>query len=292
MSDPNLHHARTGLQRLEHLVVQEIFPTETALYADVVLPASALFEKSGTVTNTDRRVQFLRPALEPPGEARQDLWIVQELARRLGLDWQYEGPREVFAELRTVMPSIAGITWERLEESDSVTYPCRHEGDPGDGVVFQSDFPTADGRAQLSPATYAHGPELPDNDYPLVLITGRQLEHWHTGAMTRRATVLDAIEPLPTVSLHPESLARFGLNAGDAITVESHHGTVTAYARADDALMPGQLFLPFAYREAAANLLTGDTLDPYGKIPGFKFTAAAVRIRAAAPAETTHLTMN
>ncbi len=289
MSDPNLHHARAGLQRLEHLVVQEIFPTETALYADVVLPASALYEKSGTVTNTDRRVQLVRPALTPPGEARQDLWIIQELARRLGLDWQYDGPRDVFAELRTVMDSIAGITWERLEATDSVTYPCHNEGDPGEGVVFRERFPTADGRARLSPAAYAHGPELPDDEFPLVLITGRQLEHWHTGAMTRRASVLDAIEPMPTISLHRDSLVRFGLQAGDAITVESHHGTVTAYARADDALMPGQLFLPFAYREAAANLLTGDALDPFGKIPGFKFTAAAVRVRAAEPAEAARL---
>ncbi len=276
MSDPDLAHARAALAGLEHLVVQEIFMTETAWYADVILPASAFPEKSGTFTNTDRRVQLGRAALDPPGAARQDLWIVQEMARRLGLDWNYDGPASVFAELRRAMPSIAGISWERLEREDAVTYPCPSEADPGQPVIFTEEFPRPGGRARLVPAPLRNAAELPDGDYPWVLITGRQLEHWHTGAMTRRATVLDAIEPFPVASLHPEELERLGLRPGEAVTLRSRRGAVTAFARADRGLSPGQVFLPFCYHEAAANLLTHDFLDPVAKIPEFKFCAVRV----------------
>ncbi len=276
MSDPDLAHARAALAGLEHLVVQEIFMTETAWYADVILPASAFPEKSGTFTNTDRRVQLGRAALDPPGAARQDLWIVQEMARRLGLDWNYDGPASVFAELRRAMPSIAGISWERLEREDAVTYPCPSEADPGQPVIFTEEFPRPGGRARLVPAPLRNAAELPDGDYPWVLITGRQLEHWHTGAMTRRATVLDAIEPFPVASLHPEELERLGLRPGEAVTLRSRRGAVTAFARADRGLSLGQVFLPFCYHEAAANLLTHDFLDPVAKIPEFKFCAVRV----------------
>jgi formate dehydrogenase major subunit len=276
MSDPDLAHARAALARLEHLVVQEIFMTETAWYADVILPASAFPEKDGTFTNTDRRVQLGRAALDPPGEARQDLWIVQEMARRMGLEWHYDGPASVFAELRQAMPSIAGISWERLEREGAVTYPCPTEDDPGHPVIFTEDFPRAGGRARLVPAPLRNAAELPDGDYPWVLITGRQLEHWHTGAMTRRATVLDAIEPVPVVSMHPEELERLGAEPGGTIRLRSRRGEITAYARADRGLSPGQVFLPFCYHEAAANLLTHDFLDPIAKIPEFKFCAVQV----------------
>jgi len=290
MSDPNLNHARKALATLDHLVVQDIFLTETAWHADVVLPASAFPEKSGTFTNTDRRVQLARPALEPPGEARQDLWIIQAIARRLGLDWNYSGPRAVFDEMRLAMPSIAGISWERLERDGAVTYPCTTPDDPGRPVIFTESFPTADGRALLVPAPLRSAAELPDSDYPFVLITGRLLEHWHTGAMTRRAGVLDALEPQPTVAVHPDDLTRLGIAPGERLTVRSRRGAVTAATRADDGLQPGQLFLPFCYGEAAANLLTSDLLDPDAKIanlltsdlldpdakiPGFKFCAVA-----------------
>ena len=280
MSDPNLHHARAALASLEHLVVQDIFLTETAHYADVVLPASAFPEKTGTFTNTDRRVQLGRQALPPPGEARQDLDIIMDMAGRLGLRWNYASPRDVFAEMRQAMPSIAGITWERLEAESAVTYPCEREGDPGQPVIFTEQFPRAGGKAQLVPAAFRNADELPDGEYPFVLITGRQLEHWHTGAMTRRASVLDAIEPLPVASLHPAELARLGLAPGDAITLRSRRGSVMAHARADDGLQPSQVFLPFCYHEAAANLLTNEALDPYGKIPEFKFCAVQVEPRA------------
>ena len=261
------------MAELEHLVVQDIFFTETASYADVVLPASALPEKTGTFTNTDRRVQLGRQALDPPGEARQDLEIIQEIARRLGLDWHYAGAAEVFEEIRAATPSMAGITWERLEREGSCTYPLEHEGDPGEPVIFIEDFPRAGGRGLFYPAKYTHADEMPDPAYPFVFTTGRQLEHWHTGSMTRRASVLDALEPDPVVSIHPDDLAKLGVEPGGTITLESRRGSLTAYARADRGMRPGVLFMPFVYNEAAANLLTNDAIDPFGKIPEFKFCA-------------------
>jgi formate dehydrogenase major subunit len=276
MSDPNLHHARAALARLAHLVVQDLFLTETAYFADVILPASAFPEKTGTFTNTDRRVQLGRAALAPPGQARQDLAIIQELARRLDLDWDYEGPREVFEEMRGVMPSIAGITWSRLEQEHSVTYPCTREGDPGDEILFRENFPTADGLARFEPSPFRNADELPDEAYPYVLITGRQLEHWHTGSMTRRARVLDALEPAPVACLHPDELALLEIEPGGLIRVASRRGELTAHARPDEGLRPGQVFIPFCYREAAANLLTNEALDPDAKIPEFKFCAVSV----------------
>ena len=206
MSDPDVDHAREALAALDHLVVQDIFLTETAYLADVVLAATAWPEKIGTVTNTDRMVQLGRKAIEPPGDAREDFWILNELARRIGVDWYYDHPRDVFNEMRTCMDSIAGITWERLERESSVTYPCVKEGDPGDPVVFCDDFPTESGRAKFVPADLISAAERPDAEYPMVLITGRQLEHWHTGSMTRRASNLDSIEPEPVASVHPLDL--------------------------------------------------------------------------------------
>ncbi|MPZ45823.1 MAG: formate dehydrogenase subunit alpha [Betaproteobacteria bacterium] len=276
MSDPDAHHAREALASLDFLVVQEIFLTETCYHADVILPATAWPEKSGTVINTDRMVQMGRQALDAPGDAMPDLWIIQQLAQRLGLDWNYTGPDDVFQEMRQAMPSIAGITWERLDEEGCVTYPCLNEGDPGDPVVFIDRFPTATGKARFVPADIIPAAERPDAEYPLVLITGRQLEHWHTGAMTRRAGVLDAIEPEATASLHPLELQRLGVQAGDVITVTSRRGAIALYARADDGTPEGAVFIPFCFYEAAANLLTNPALDPFGKIPEFKYCAVNV----------------
>ena len=273
MSDPNLNQARAALASLEHLVVQDIFMTETAHYADVILPASAFPEKDGTFTNTDRRVQMGRRAIDPPGAARQDLQIILDLAKRLGLDWSYSGPREVFEEMRRAMPSIAGITWERLEAESAVTYPCEQEGDPGTEVIFTETFPRPGGRAALIPAAFSHADELPDMDYPWILITGRQLEHWHTGAMTRRASVLDALQPQAVAMLHPDHLRQLGVLPGEPIRIRSRRGEVVITSQSDRGLQPGQIFLPFCYYEAAANLLTNEALDPDGKIPEFKFSA-------------------
>jgi formate dehydrogenase major subunit len=277
MSDPDVNHARQALAELEMLVVQDIFLTETGYLADVILPASAFPEKTGTFTNTDRMVQLGREALALPGEARQDLAIIIEMGRRLGLDWHYAHPRDVFEEMRMAMPSIAGITWERLERESSVTYPCEKEGDPGERVVFTEDFPTPTGRASLVPAQIIPAAERPDDRYPYILITGRQLEHWHTGSMTRRTEVLDAIEPGPVASLHPADLAALGVNPGDMITVASRRGSVSLYARADEGTPRGAIFIPFCFYEAAANLLTNPVLDPFGKIPEFKYCAVSVK---------------
>ncbi|HLF96831.1 MAG TPA: formate dehydrogenase subunit alpha [Methylococcaceae bacterium] len=294
MSDPNLNHARESLAMLEHLVVQDIFLTETAGFADVILPASAFPEKTGTFTNTDRRVQLGRQAIAPPGNARQDLWIIQEMARRLGLDWRYSGPVEVFEEMRRVMPTISGIAWERLENEHTVTYPCElaPEGDliclvpgghrhpldypPSQPVLFDDCFPTASGRGKFVPATYIHAAELPSDDFPFVFITGRQLEHWHTGSMTRHASKLDAIEPDPVINVHPLDLEKFGIRAGESMTLESRRGKLSAYARSDLGIQRGTVFMAFCYNEASANLLTNEALDPFGKIPEFKFCAVKV----------------
>jgi formate dehydrogenase major subunit len=276
MSDPDANHARESLAALEHLVVQDIFLTETAYLADVILPASAFPEKTGSFTNTDRLVQMGRQAIEPPGQARQDLWIIQEIARRMGLDWRYGHVSEVFDEMRHTMPSIAGITWERLDREHAVTYPCRKEGDPGQSVVFTEDFPREGGKARFVPADIIPAAERPDAQYPMVLITGRQLEHWHTGSMTRRATMLDAIEPDPVALIHPLDLQSMGVKPGDVVTVASRRGSVSLYARADDSSPPGAVFVPFCYYEAAANKLTNAALDPFAKIPEFKYCAVRV----------------
>jgi formate dehydrogenase major subunit len=291
MSDPDLNHAREALCALDHLVVQDIFMTETAWYADVVLPASAWPEKTGTVTNTDRMVQMGRCALDLPGDARQDLWIIQQLATRMGLPWNYPGEHSgvaaVYEEMRLAMHEvIGGISWDRIENESSVTYPCLSADDPGQPTVFIDRFPTADGRVKLVPADIIPADERPDVEYPFVLITGRQLEHWHTGSMTRRASVLDAIEPEATASLHGADLHKLDLAPGDTITVRSRRGEVAISVRRDDGTPQGAVFIPFTYYEAAANLLTNAALDPVGKIPEFKYCAVAIA-RGGTPAATT-----
>jgi formate dehydrogenase major subunit len=282
MSDPDLNHARHALASLEPLVVQDIFMTETAWLADVVLPATAWPEKNGTVSNTDRMVQLGKQAINPPGQAKPDLWIIQEIARRMGLDWHYPGEMDgvaaVYEEMRQAMhAAISGITWERLQRESSVTYPCLSEDDPGAPTVFLDHFATDDGRVHLVPADIIPANERPDADFPFVLITGRQLEHWHTGSMTRRATVLDAIEPMATASMCGDDLQLLGLQAGDVITVQSRRGQVAIHVRRDDGTPRGAVFMPFAYYEAAANLMTNAALDPVGKIPEFKYCAVAIR---------------
>src|SRR5687767_10621978 len=285
MSDPDVDHARAAMAKLEHLVVQDIFLTETAYLADVVLPATAWPEKTGTVTNTDRMVQLGRKAIEPPGEAREDFWIIVQLARGLGLDWSYEHPKDVFNEMRVCMDSIKGITWERLERDSSVTYPCENEGDPGQPVVFITHFPTPTGRGKFVPADLIPADEQPDAHYPMILMTGRPLEQWHTRAMTRRSGVRDAIEPGPTASLHPLDLDRLKVKPGELVTVESRRGKIALHTRADAGTPRGAVFIPFCYFEAAANLLTNPALDPFGKIPEFKYCAVKVSKGGTAPGD-------
>ncbi len=309
MSDPDLNHARHALASLQHLVVQDIFMTETAWLADVVLPATAWPEKTGTVSNTDRMVQLGKQAIDPPGQAKPDLWIIQQIAELVGphapplhgslppegaspalgrpggvralacgYPGEHAGVAAVYEEMRQAMhAAISGITWERLQRESSVTYPCLSAEDPGSPTVFIDSFPTDDGRVHLVPADIIPANERPDANFPFVLITGRQLEHWHTGSMTRRATVLDALEPMATASLCGDDMAELGLNAGDVITVMSRRGQVAIHVRRDDGTPKGAVFIPFAYYEAAANLMTNAALDPVGKIPEFKYCAVAIQ---------------
>jgi len=282
MSDPDLNHAREALAHLEHLVVQDLFLTETAVYADVVLPASAWPEKDGTVTNTNRQVQMGRAALPLPGDARPDWWITQEIAQRIGLNWNYTHPSEIFTEMASLMPSLNNITWERVACESAVTYPVDAPDKPGRDVVFDKGFPRPGGFGKLVAAKLTPPDETPDAEYPFILTTGRQLEHWHTGAMTRRASVLDALEPAAIAALSRGTIAKLGIKPGDMVRVTTRRGEVELAARQDDAIPDGVVFIPFAYVEAAANILTNPALDPFGKIPEFKFCAAKVE-----PAEVT-----
>lgn len=276
MSDPDTRHARQALAKLDHLVVQDIFLTETCVHADVIFPASAKAEKWGTVTNTNRTVQMVRPALDPPGEARQDWVLIQEIARGMGLDWAYTHPRDVFAEMGQIMDSLKNISWDRLDRENAVTYPCDAEDMPGNEIIFAEQFPTTTGRVKLVPTDLVPPSEMPDEEFPMVLTTGRLLEHWHTGAMTRRATVLDALEPEPVAHLNPRWLARHEVRPGEPVDVMTRRGVVRVKARADRDVAEDMVFVPFCFAEGPANMLTNPQLDPFGKIPEFKFCAAKV----------------
>ena len=283
MSDPDQAHARAALAKLEHLVVQDIFLTETAWHADVVLPASAHAEKWGTFSNTNRQVQMCRPVMDPPGEARQDWELVQELAKRIGLNWNYSHPSDVFDEMTKVMPSLNNITWERLDREDVVTYPCDAPDQPGNEIIFARGFPTESGRAKIVPTDLVPPDELPDEEFPMILTTGRMLEHWHTGAMTRRASNLDDLEPEAIVGLNKHDISRLGVQPGSFVNVATRRGEITLKVRQDRDVPEGMVFIPFCFAEAAANVLTNPQLDPFGKIPEFKFCAARIE-----PAEAVH----
>lgn len=276
MSDPDANRAREALAKLEHLVSQEIFLSETAAYADVVLPASAWPEKNGTVTNTNRQIQMGRKALEPPGEAREDWWIIQEIACRIGLDWNYGHPRDVYAEMMKAMPSLDHIPWERLEREGAVTYPCDGLDQAGHAIVFGDRFPTDNGRGRFVPAAIVPPDEVPDPDYPMILTTGRELEHWHTGEMTRRAEVLDDLEPEAVASFNAIDLEKIGLVAGDRVRIVTRRGNIELVARVDPAIPKGVIFAAFCYVEASVNRLTNPALDPDGKIPELKYCAARI----------------
>jgi formate dehydrogenase major subunit len=227
-----------------------------------------------------------RPAITTPGDTRQDWWIIQEIANRLDLNWHYTHPKDVFAEMKLTMGSLDNISWDRLEREDVVTYPCPAEDHPGEAIIFSEGFPTDSGRAKLVPTDLVPPAEVPDDQFPLVLSTGRVLEHWHTGAMTRRADTLNQLEPEPVASMHPSQLLVFGLSAGDPIRVTTRRGSIETRVRADRDVPEGMVFIPFCFVEAAANILTNPQLDPYGKIPEFKFCAVKVeKMEALAAAE-------
>jgi formate dehydrogenase major subunit len=277
MSDPDAGRVRRALAALDWLVTQEIFLTETASFADVILPGSALAEKWGSYTNTDRRVQLGRPALKLPGQARQDWWILQEIANRMEQEWSHGGPADTFEEIRGAVQSYAGMSWPRLEHEDAVTVPCAGTDQPGVEVLFSESFATPSGRARLVAVDLTPPAELTDVAYPYVLITGRLLEHWHTGALSRRSAILDRLEPVPTASLHSEELRTLGLAEGEPLALESRRGRITALARSDDGVPKGTVVMSFVYAEAAANRLTNDALDPTSKIPEYKYCAVRIR---------------
>lgn len=278
LSDPNINKVRKALASLEFLAVQDIFLTETAEFADVVLPASSFMEKVGTYTNTDRRVQIGRKVLDSPGEARLDWQVLCELSTRLGYSMTYPSPAEIFVEFAELTDNYRGLTYERLGRTGKL-WPCPDpDHDEGKAVLFGEGFPTQTGRGKFVPCSFAPAKELPDEEYPMVLSTGRLLEHWHTGTMTRRAKALDALEPGPFVEVHPDDMAEQHFTDGQRIIVRSRRGAITLPIRASDAVSRGGVFIPFHFREAAANVLTIDAIDPFGKIPEFKF--CAVRLEA------------
>jgi formate dehydrogenase major subunit len=285
LSDPNINKVRKALSALEFLVVQDIFLTETAEFADVILPATSYLEKDGTYTNTDRRVQLGRKVLDPPGQARLDWEVVQDIANRIGLGWDYGSPREVFEEIVAVMPNYANLSYDNLGSTGKLYPNPDPEHSDGTVVMFGEKFKTDDGLAHLVPAEWMPAKELPSDEYPVVLSTGRLLQHWHTGSMTRRSYALDAISPRPEVYLHPDDAAELGLSDGSMARVTSRRGTIVLATRYSYRESRGSCFIPFHFREAAANLLTIDEIDPFGKIPEFKF--CAVRIEPAAGSELT-----
>jgi len=276
LSDPNINKVRKALSALDFLVVQDIFLTETAEFADVILPASSYLEKDGTYTNTDRRVQLGRKVMDPPGQARVDWEVIQDVAKRVGLDWHYGSPREIFEEIVSVMASYKNLSYDNLGLTGKLYPNPDPEHSDGTVVMFGERFNTDDGLAHLVPAEWLPAKELPSPEYPFVLNTGRLLEHWHTGSMTRRSFALDTISPRPEVYVNPEDAAELGLADGDMAQVTSRRGTIELATRVSHREARGNCFIPFHFREAAANLLTIDEIDPVGKIPEFKFCAVRI----------------
>jgi formate dehydrogenase major subunit len=276
MSDPDQNHARKALAKLEHLVVQDIFMTETAWHADVILPASAHAEKNGTYTNTNRQVQLGRAVVKTPENVKQDWWIIQEIAKRMGLDWNYQSPKDIFNEMKLIMPSLNNISWERLERDGFVTYPVKSEFELGQDIIFNDGFPTLNKLAKITPTKLIMPNDELSKEFPLVLSTGRLLEHWHTGTMTRKAVILDKLEPDPIIFMNENDSKFYGLDLNRKVKIKTRRGEININVRLDDDLLPGMIFLPFCFKEAAANILTNSTLDPIGKIPELKFSAASV----------------
>lgn len=274
LSDPNTNKVKKALAAMDFLVVQDIFLTQTAWYADIVLPATAFPEKTGTYTNTDRRVQIGQKAINPPGEARTDWEVVAEMARLMNYPMEYESVEEIFEEIRTVTPTMAGMTYDRLRATGGINWPAPDEGHPGTSVLFVEAFPS--GKGKLVACEWKPAFEVEDEEYPLILNTGRMLEHWHTGVMTRRSKALHGIQPEALVEMHPDDLQELGIKEGGFARVRSRRGEISLKAVGTDHTPRGSIFIPFHFEEAAANLLTVDALDPYGKIPEFKYCGVKV----------------
>jgi len=272
VSDPNLHHVEECLAKLDFLVVQDIFLTETAKLADVVLPGVSFAEKLGTISNTERRVQLTQPAIKPTGSVRQDYEIIADVAARFGHEFP-RTPEALFQEIRDLTPAYAGLTYERIREV-GIQWPCPAVDHPGTRFLHSGKF--ARGLALLSPLAYRPPAEVPDGDFDLVLSTGRILEHFHTGSMTRRSRLLDVLVEAGHVELHPDDATRYGVADGDRVAVSTRRGRIETTALVTDRVAPGSIFVPFHFAEAAANVLTNDVLDPVAKIPEYKVCAASL----------------
>jgi predicted molibdopterin-dependent oxidoreductase YjgC len=277
ISDPDIAHAEAWFAGVEFLAVQDLFLTETARYADVVLPGASFAEKTGTYANTERRVQLAHQAINPPGQARADWEILVELSNRIGLSTPFRSPAEVMEEIRIVAPAWAGVSYGRLDGA-GLQYPVPDERHPGTAFLFDDHFPTADGKAVFHATEYAPHGELPDQEFPFVMNTGRQLYHWHTGTMTRRSRGLDAREPTATVEINPADAVELGIADGDIVRLTSRRNSMLISARVSERVARRQVFVPFHFREAAANLLTSPVLEPHAKMAALKICAVRIEL--------------
>lgn len=278
ISDPDIQHVKESLESLEFLVVQDIFMTETAELADVVLPAAAWAEKDGTYTSTERRVQYIRKAVEPPGDAREDWDIICDLAKRMGAEgFDFNSPAEIFEEIRKVTPQYAGMNPERLSKPEGLHWPCPDESHPGTPILHTEQFATPDGLGAFFPIEHKDPAELPDEEYPFILTTGRVLFHYHTGSMTRRSETLNRELPTGFVEINDEDASELGIRSGDMVKVRTRRGEIEITARVTPDIMKGVLFIPFHFAECAANMLTSSSeLDPIAKMPELKVSAASI----------------
>ena len=275
ISDPDIAHAEAWFHSIDFLAVQDLFLTETARYADVVLPGASFAEKTGTYVNTERRIQVSNKAIEPPGSARADWEIIADLSNRCGLKTSFSSPSEIMDEISDLAPAWRGVSYDRLR-GGGLQYPVPDRSHPGTAYLFSESFPTSDGLATFQPVEYAEPSELPDEEFPFVMNTGRQLYHWHTGTMTRRSQGLDAREPIASVEVHPEDAAELGLADGDLARLTSRRNSIVISVRVSDRVARKQVFVPFHFREAAANLLTNPVLEPHAKMPELKITAIRI----------------
>lgn len=270
LSEPHLEHMKQALEKLEFLVVQDIFLSETAWLADVVFPAAAFAEKDGTFTNTERRVQRVRQAVMPPGEAKADWEIISALAEKMGKPFGYQSTSQIMEEIASLTPIYGGIRFDRLEQG-GLQWPCPDTSHAGTSILHQGSF--ARGRGKFHAVDYIPPAEAVSKGYPFILTTGRVLEHWHTGTMSRRSRVLHELHPSGVVEMHPSDAAKLGLVENDLIVLTSKRGKLEAPLHITEDSSPGLVFMPFHWREAAANILTNDALDPLAKIPEFKVSA-------------------
>lgn len=275
LSDPDVNNTLKALNKLDFLIVQDIFMTETAEIADVVLPSVCFAEKEGTFTNTERRVQLLRKAVEPPGESKEDLWIITQLSKRLGYEMRYDSAEEVFQEAGRLWPALAGMTYKRIAKK-GLQWPCPTPDHPGTQYLFKGGFPR--GKASFSIVRYREAEELPDNEYPFLLSTGRHLFQYHTGSMTRKIDAINKIAPEAYIEINPDDAKQLGIDDGKIIRVSSRRGSISIKAMISDRPRRGMVFIPFHFREAAANILTSNNHDPISKIPEFKVCAVKLEI--------------